>query len=174
MDVQGWKKRMKAILPITLLFAFSHSTFADGTNASRMIATATISNLVSRLDMTATKPDVDAYANMLSDDFTITVTSNTPRGPLPQNQSKSDYVRDMRASIKNSQVLEAKTTIGHITIAESGTNATVNCTLTERTLMLDSKRICNLTMHQTFSLELRNGQLKIKKLESQIAGIKWE
>jgi hypothetical protein len=80
----------------------------------------------------------------------------------------------MRASIKNSQVLEAKTTIGDITISESGTNATVNCTLTERTLMLDRKRICNLTMHQTFSLELREGQLKIKKLESQIAGIKWE
>lgn len=165
---------MKTNLAITLLFAFSLSAFADGAAGPRVITTATISNLVSKLDATATKADVDAYANMLADDFTITITSDTERGPLPRRQSKSDYVRDMRASIKNARVMETKTTIDQITIADSGARATINCTLAQRTLVLDSKRICHVTMRQKFSLELREGELKITKLESQIAGVKWE
>lgn len=165
---------MKTLLAITLIFACLPLAFADGAVSSGMITTAGVSNLVSKLDTLAMKADVDAYANMLADDFTITITSDTQRGPLPEEQSKSDYVRDMRVSVKHSKVLEAKTTIDRITIGDLGASATVNCTLIERTLVLESKRICNLTMRQKFSLEIRKGELKIKKLESQISEVKWE
>jgi hypothetical protein len=165
---------MRTILAITLLLAFLPCAFADGATAPAVITTATISNLVSKLDTIATKADIDTYADMLADEFTITITSDEPRGPLPQRESKSDYVRDMRASIKNGRVIEAKTTIDQITIADSAARAMVNCTLAQRTLVLDSKRICNLTMRQKFSLELREGELKITKLESQITRVKWE
>lgn len=140
----------------------------------QVITGVTISNLVSKFDTTAMNADVDTYANMLADDFTVTITSDVDPDQVPRHQSKRDYVRDMREAIKHCRVLDSKTTIDETIITDPSARATVYCTLAERTLVSGGKRVCNVTVHQKFNLELRQGGLKITKLEFQIAEAKWE
>ena len=146
-----------------------HPELAD----PRVITYASITNLVSKFDTTAMNADVDAYAKMLADDFTVTITSDVNPDQGPRHQSKADYVRDMREAVKSCRVLGAKTTIDEAIITDPSARAVVYCTLAERT-QVSGKRICNVTVHQKFNLELRQEGVKITKLEFQIAEAKWE
>jgi hypothetical protein len=140
----------------------------------RAITEATIGTFVSKIDAAVMKGDVDSYANMLADDFTVTITSDIDSSQLPQHQSKAVYVRGMREGIKGCRVLEAKTTIDNTIITDLHARAVVYCTLTERNLVSGGKRTCDVTVRQKFELELRKEGLKITKLEFQVAGVKLE
>lgn len=158
----------------TLVLGVSLCACTHSSSPPTAITTGAISNLVSSLDATATNADVDAYARMLSDDFTLTITSESQQGSFPLKQRKTQYVADMRESIRNYRVAETKTTIDQIDIAASGQTATIGCTLAQRSIALDSKRVCRLSMKQTFTVAMQGGSLLITELRSHMTGVTWE